>query len=240
MLAVRRTLDYLATGIGAYFKREHQSFRALTDRSMEGWKPEKVAAGIHAAISADVSLFAKFLSTGDDKSVRDRITHREFVSAGTLNVTPQGIVLAGGPEALGFGVGGRLLPALEGHLRALESLISKSIDSLVAGDLASFAQPAGERLHVFRAGSDVDDRLREEMRRNTNNQWQDGPFVSECKNNESVWRCMVCSWASPSWLANGDETSSDYRRAEEAASTHIQWHRAFAAGHEPDAPVPAE
>ncbi len=132
ILAVRRCLDYLARALLCYFKREANSFRTLP-QSIAKTKCPKVAEAITKAHSRHVSNLAFVLLEGR-RSVRNRIAHYEFVSAGCINLTPRGFILAGGREELsGFGRAGNapLQEALTNHLDCIHRCVDDMIDSFI-------------------------------------------------------------------------------------------------------------
>jgi len=101
VLAFRRCLDYLARAICCYYKNDFHSFRTL-DKYLLKQKPQEIALALNPILSKYYSLFEFVLSEGDRKSIRDKITHYEYVSVGTINLNKNGFMLAGGGENLGF------------------------------------------------------------------------------------------------------------------------------------------
>lgn len=98
VLAYRRCLDYLASALACYFMREADSFRTFP-KSIAKTKSPKVATALTEAHARHVSKLAFVLAEGR-KSVRNRIAHYEFVSAGCVNLTAKGFFIAGGGEEL--------------------------------------------------------------------------------------------------------------------------------------------
>jgi hypothetical protein len=98
VLAYRRCLDYLAGALASYFKTEASSFRTFP-KSIANSKMPDVAKSLCEAHARHVQALAFVLAEGR-KSVRHRIAHYDFVSAGCVNLTPQGFFLAGGGEEL--------------------------------------------------------------------------------------------------------------------------------------------
>ena len=83
--------------------------------------------------------FEFVLSEGDRKSLRDRISHYEYVQAGTINLSRRGFVLVGGGENLGFRRTGSvvtLTEALDKHVTnlrgCLREMITEYVDSVRA------------------------------------------------------------------------------------------------------------
>lgn len=95
ILAYRRCLDYLARAIGTYFMQDFNSFRKLGSFLKKLDRPiiSEPLIKLHEKYSA---CFDFVLSEGNKKSVRDIISHYEFVSVGTINLSNRGIVIAGG------------------------------------------------------------------------------------------------------------------------------------------------
>jgi hypothetical protein len=132
VLAYRRCLDYLAGALASYFKIEANSFRTLPKSIAKG-KPAKVAEAISKAHSRHVESLGFVLAEGR-RSVRNRIAHYEFVSAGDINLTARGFFLLGGGEELSIfetSVGKRLAKALASRLERLHSCLDDMIDSFV-------------------------------------------------------------------------------------------------------------
>ena len=97
IFAYRRCLDYLTRGLAAFFKCEFHSFSRLP-KSLKNLKPESVAnalADVHRKHSGN---FAFVMSDGGKRSVRDKIAHYEWVSAGAINLNRHGFILIGGGE----------------------------------------------------------------------------------------------------------------------------------------------
>lgn len=102
ILAYRRCLDYLARAISTFFRNDFHSFRRL-GRFLEKMKPEAVSRPLIDVHTKFCPLFEFVLSESDRKSLRDKISHYEYVPVGTINLTQRGFILAGGGEQLGFG-----------------------------------------------------------------------------------------------------------------------------------------
>ena len=101
VLAFRRTLDYLTRGICTYFKNDYHSFRTLDSFLQKQNRPNftKQLISIHNKFQKE---FDFVLSDEKRKSVRDRISHYEYVNVGIINLTNQGLILVGGGEELGL------------------------------------------------------------------------------------------------------------------------------------------
>jgi hypothetical protein len=97
VLACRRSLDYLAGVIAAFFKAEINNFRRLP-KSLEKKRPASVVAAIGAAHARHAEDLGFILDEGRF-STRNRIAHYEFVPAGVINLTARGFVFVGGGES---------------------------------------------------------------------------------------------------------------------------------------------
>jgi hypothetical protein len=132
VLAYRRCLDYLAGAVASYFKVEANSFRTLPKSIAKG-KPTEVAEAISKAHARHVEPLGFVLAKGR-KSVRNRIAHYEFVSAGDINLTARGFFLLGGGEELSIfetSISNRLAKALASRLERLHSCVDDIIDTFV-------------------------------------------------------------------------------------------------------------
>ena len=101
ILAYRRCLDYLARALCTYFRNDFHSFRRL-GKFLKKLKPADVAYSLIPLHEQFCPLFEFVLSEGDRKSLRDKISHYEYVPVGTINLSQRGFVLAGGGEKLGI------------------------------------------------------------------------------------------------------------------------------------------
>lgn len=132
VLAYRRCLDYLAGALTCYFKLEANSFRKLP-RSIANTKMPAVAAALVAAHARHVEHLAFVLAEGR-KSVRHRIAHYDFVSAGCINLTAKGFFLAGGGEDLardGRPRGTTLATVLNERIDRLHACVDDMIDTFI-------------------------------------------------------------------------------------------------------------
>lgn len=135
ILAVRRCLDYLARAVSTYFKNDFHSFRRLGDFLGKQNKPLVTTRLIelHEKYSAE---FDFVLSEGNRKSIRDKISHYEYVPVGCINLSQRGFMLAGGGEELG--VGGKngsaiLSEVLQRHMSNIRGCIRDFINAYVDG-----------------------------------------------------------------------------------------------------------
>ena len=101
ILAYRRSLDYLARAIATYFRNDFHSFRTLGDFLLNQ-KPEQVSQPLITLHTKFSPLFEFVISEGTRKSVRDKISHYEYVPVGAINLSRKGFVLMGGGEQLGL------------------------------------------------------------------------------------------------------------------------------------------
>ena len=99
ILAFRRCLDYLARAISAYFRNDFHSFRKL-NYFLQKQSPDSITSPLISLHQKYGPLFEFVLSEGNRKSVRDKISHYEYVSVGTINLSQRGFMLAGGGEQL--------------------------------------------------------------------------------------------------------------------------------------------
>jgi hypothetical protein len=135
ILAFRRCLDYLARAISAYFKNEFHSFKKFSEFLRKQNRPLLTTRLIelHARYSVE---FEFVLSDGDRKSIRDKISHYEYVTAGCINLSQRGFMLAGGGEKLGIGSknGSALLSeVLQRHVSSLRNCIRDCVNAYVDG-----------------------------------------------------------------------------------------------------------
>lgn len=133
VLALRRCLDYLAKSVSAYFKNDFHSFRRL-GIFLEKQKDNPVSSNLKVMHEKYSYLLSFVLSDGERKSVRDRISHYGYVSAGTMNLTSNGISLFGGGEEIGFEQDGVLLSIIiRKHLDNFFDCISDFVHGFVDG-----------------------------------------------------------------------------------------------------------
>ncbi len=133
VLAFRRCLDYLSRALACYFMTELNSFRSFPDAIAKMKKSSGVAAALVQAHARHVDQLAFVLAEGR-KSVRNRVAHYEFVSAGCVNLTAQGFFLAGGGEELRLPEklrGARLGEVLSEKIMQLHSCVDDMIDTFV-------------------------------------------------------------------------------------------------------------
>jgi len=139
VLAVRRCLDYLARAMATYFQNDHHSFRRLPG-FLRNVKPAPVSLALADACKRHEANFAYVLSDGKRKSIRDLLSHYEYISAGSLNIGRTGFLVAGGGE--------NLKPVSGVWDGGLSAIIRKRADELHAciGDvLATFVAAAREQ-----------------------------------------------------------------------------------------------
>ncbi len=135
ILAFRRCLDYLARAICAYFKNDFHSFRKL-GRFLENLNRPVVTKPLIDLHRKYSTKFDFVLSDGNRKSVRDKISHYEYVPVGCINLSQRGFMLVGGGEELGLGEnkGAILLSeVLQNHVTNIRACIQELITSYVDG-----------------------------------------------------------------------------------------------------------
>lgn len=101
ILAYRRFLDYLTRAICSYFMNDYHSYTKLASYLEKLNRPivSKPLITIHKKYS---SHFDFVTSDGERKSLRDKISHYEYVPVGCINLSRKGFILAGGGEKLGL------------------------------------------------------------------------------------------------------------------------------------------
>lgn len=126
VLAYRRTLDYLTRGVCNYFKNDYHSFRTLDSFLQKQNKPNftKPLIEIHNKFQKH---FEFVLSDGNRKSIRDRISHYEYVNVGTMNLTDRGLFLVGGGEDLGLSNNKLLSESIGEKMKYLKDCIHEII-----------------------------------------------------------------------------------------------------------------
>lgn len=128
VFAYRRTLEYFAAAIAAYSKDECGSFKDLSNILKKPKFPASIASPILKLIDEYSPKFNFVLTTGSSRSVRDKIAHFEFVSAGTFNLTSDGFRLLGGGEQLDFvGPPQRLCDVLSERINILDDFLNKTL-----------------------------------------------------------------------------------------------------------------
>lgn len=130
IMSVRTALDYLARTINAYFCNEGTSFRDLPDALQKG-RPREIADSLLATLRPLHKSLAHFCKK--PKSVRDVIAHDEFVTAGHLQITLQGVFLFGGGEGM-KGPTERLITVVDGHLDLLVRTVTACLTALINSD----------------------------------------------------------------------------------------------------------
>ncbi|NBS15819.1 MAG: hypothetical protein EBT06_03965 [Gammaproteobacteria bacterium] len=133
ILAYRRCLDYLARAVSTYFRNDFHSFRALGKflGKLKQGVVTQVLISVHEKYSP---LFEFVLSEGNRKSLRDKISHYEYVPVGTINLSQRGFVLAGGGEKLGLSHNNgavTLSEVLDSHITNLKGCVREIIFGFV-------------------------------------------------------------------------------------------------------------
>jgi hypothetical protein len=83
-MALRRSLEYLAHAVAAYFKTDGNRIRSLADM-ISGRQPEEACRA--ATVRLESTNIEELIgSRSGPKSVRDRVAHHESVSPGVINV----------------------------------------------------------------------------------------------------------------------------------------------------------
>jgi hypothetical protein len=130
----------LAGALACYLKVEANSFRRFV-ASIRATRAPAVAAALTGAHGRHADALAFVLATGR-QSVRNRIAHYDFVSAGCINMSARGFSLVGGGESLSVPSGSErttLGEVLSDRLDRLHACVDDMIDSFVGA-----ARAAGE------------------------------------------------------------------------------------------------
>lgn len=124
VFAYRRTLEYLARAMAGYFRSDCSSFNRFSN-VLKAHRSSQVANRLQAICNEFDEHFVFVISDGNESvSVRDRISHYEFTSAGSYNLTREGFRLIGGGEILHLG--GKkftLSEALQERLQILDDFL---------------------------------------------------------------------------------------------------------------------
>lgn len=129
VFAYRRTLEYFAAGVAAYFKSECNSFKGLPSILERPKAPIEITVPLQRLYNEHKPQF-EFVLTHEDghRSVRDTISHYEFVSAGVFNLTCEGFRLIGGAEKLALSdTPSRLRDVLVGRVASLDAYLNESL-----------------------------------------------------------------------------------------------------------------
>jgi len=126
--AIRRTLEYAAQSVGAFFKTQAYRIRDL-ERSISRGSPEDLRDRIQQRLRSSLPALRDILpDDSQPPSVRDRLAHYEAVPCGVLNIGRRGDKLVvgfwGGGEKLNwFGSGPKgLVPGEEKEFLTLHML----------------------------------------------------------------------------------------------------------------------
>lgn len=133
ILAFRRCLDYLARALCCYFRNEFHSFRRLSE-FLKKQKPADITQPIIAVHEKYLELFDFVLSDGESKSLRDIISHYEYVDVGCINLSQRGFVLVGGGEELAIsGTNEKVIlsDVLDGRMRNMRACINEMLVTYV-------------------------------------------------------------------------------------------------------------
>jgi hypothetical protein len=130
VLAFRRCLDYLARAIAAYFRNEFHSFRRLGN-FLGTAKSECVGAALLPLHQKYLTHFQFVLSDGDRRSLRDKISHYQFVPAGTVNLSQRGFVFVRTDESTGGCSTVVLSEVLEQQVANLRACIREMVPAFV-------------------------------------------------------------------------------------------------------------
>jgi len=126
--AYRRTLEYFASGLAAYFRTECNSFKDLPKALNRPKATTEIYEPLLQVYEKYKYRFNFVLSYENARSVRDTISHYEFVSAGTFNLTCEGLRLVGGGENLNHSdAPSRLCDVLSEKTAFLDAYLNESL-----------------------------------------------------------------------------------------------------------------
>ncbi|HEV3428276.1 MAG TPA: hypothetical protein VG320_10400, partial [Paraburkholderia sp.] len=121
-------LEYFAGAIAAYFKSDCNSFKEMPKAISRPKTPTKLYEQLNQLHASGLESFAFVLSAGNNgRSIRDEIAHYSFVSAGCVNLSARGFVLAGGGEGLEPFSGLSLTEALKSRVDQLSGFLNESL-----------------------------------------------------------------------------------------------------------------
>jgi hypothetical protein len=98
VLALRRSLDYLAGACAALFRQEAHRFRSL--HAILSRRRSPLADAVLRSIEECERALGDYLEDGEGKSIRSRICHYGIVRVGKPDARKRGLRLIGGPERL--------------------------------------------------------------------------------------------------------------------------------------------
>jgi hypothetical protein len=119
VFALRRSMEYFAAAVGAFFKTDCRRIRTL-EESIVGREPLERSEKTIEVVRATLAELPYLLTARDKqkKSVRDRLAHEEYVWAGTFNAAWDAdgeltivAIIGGGEELPGFSDPARTLSA---------------------------------------------------------------------------------------------------------------------------------
>lgn len=131
ILASRRCLDYSVRSFACFFQNDFHSFNKFSNF---------LNNHIHTVASELAKKHADFkqrfegslISVGTSKSTRDLLSHYNFVSAGCLNISQSGILIAGGGENLSPWENGKLLiDATQELVDLIRNWLRDSVDTII-------------------------------------------------------------------------------------------------------------
>jgi hypothetical protein len=105
--ALRRTMDYFAVSVGAFFQHSAHRIKHLST-SIDRAEPIELRKRVQVRLIESLQNLSGLLSNATHKSVRDLLAHYQAVAAGVVNITagPFGtfIGIAGGGEKMELGI----------------------------------------------------------------------------------------------------------------------------------------
>lgn len=129
VFAYRRALEYLARAIAGYFRTDCNSYKDLESAISNRHGGSIVTQRVLAACQKYSDELAFVISIGNDHhSVRDVLTHYEFVPVGCFNISRYGFRLFGTTESLiSEGMVTTLTEALQMRMLTLDALLADVI-----------------------------------------------------------------------------------------------------------------
>lgn len=109
LFALRRTLEYLAKSVCAFFKQRHKSIKKVAD-TIKTAEPSDIRERVLATLKAGLDGLPSVLSLGPKRSPRDRLAHWETFDAGVLNIDCGPSIVAAPPPTATTPARGRTPP----------------------------------------------------------------------------------------------------------------------------------
>ena len=134
VFALRRTADYLAGVVAAFFKTDGHRIRGIAD-TIKDKEPADYAAAVATALDNALRDLPGLLTDDDGVSVRDRLAHFEHVDAGMFHARWG---FHGKDFEIHLFAGGEQLPGWEGPNPLLSEVTQAQFDALVRLVVATY------------------------------------------------------------------------------------------------------